>query len=523
MESRVEIEGPAGGAQSLIDGDPVSWHAKLRPGSTACVTADGGRSVTYAELDAAVARCARVLIELLGDARGRRVAVLGRNSLEQVMLLVACQRVGAIFLPINWRLTGPEIAHILADAEPALLMVDDEFAGCAAEALAIAPGARLIPARGPDGLADRIARAAPGAAAAVEPDAPCVLLYTSGTTGRPKGVVITRRGAFYACLNFAFVGEANAGSTLLCDVPMFHTVGLFAVTRTALTIGGTVVISDRFVPDQTLARLSDPALGVTHYFGVPEIARALLQAMERAPYDLSRLKGFFTGGAPLTGELIEAFLDRGVVLVNGYGMSEAGTVLHMPLDPEPTRAWPGCVGFPAPAVEVRIVDASGREAPAGAEGELQLRGPAVTPGYWNQPDATARAFVDGWFRTGDVARREPNGMYRLIDRLKDMYITGGENVYPAEVEAVLLTHPKVADAAVVGAPDHRWGECGVAFVVRRDGQTYAAAELTAHCETRLARYKLPAHIRFVDEIPRTASGKVRKDVLRSRLELPLDA
>lgn len=509
------------GANSLLEGDPVAYQSKVRPRALACIDAASGERFTYAELDRRVAQCAGLLGAKLGDPVGRPVAILARNSIDQVVLFMACQRAGAIFQPLNWRLTGVELGILLGDAAPGLLIVDDEFSVQAN--VAVAASGVSLERFSSQAFGRAIDSAAVAAPAALGKDAPCTLLYTSGTTGKPKGVIITRSGAFHAALNLAFVGEVGPACVILTDAPMFHTVGLFAVTRSALTFGATLVVSDRFIPAQTLARLSNPTLGVTHYFGVPQIASALLNAPEYATADLSRLKAFFTGGAPLPPPLVDAFMRDGVTLVNGYGASETGTALHMPLDPDATRAHCGSVGFPAPAVSVRIVDQEGHDVPDGEVGELWLRGPAVTPGYWRNAAATQAAFVDGWFKTGDAARRDPNGLYRLIDRWKDMYISGGENVYPAEVEAALLAHPHVLDAAVVGAPHVRWGECGVAFVVLQPGAAASAGPLIAHCDGRLARYKWPSEIRFVAEVPRNASGKIRKDHLRRLIAEPIGA
>jgi fatty-acyl-CoA synthase len=279
-------------------------------------------------------------------------------------------------------------------------------------------------------------------------------------------------------------------------------------------MGGTLVISDRFLTERTLSTLSDRALGVTHYFAVPQIAAALRNdpAYQRA--DLTRLDAIFVGGAPLSPDLIEAFLADGVKLINGYGMSEAGSVLHVPIDEGVIRASLGSVGLPAPLLELRIVAADGQDVVDGGVGELWLRGPALTPGYWNKPAETAAAFTDGWYRTGDLVRRDGNGFFHIVDRLKDMFISGGENVYPAEIEAALLAHPAVLEAAVIGVADPRWGEACIAFVVARPGSALADAELAAHCESRLARYKRPRQFALVDAIPRTASGKALKQELR---------
>ncbi|MHB8287496.1 MAG: AMP-binding protein [Caulobacteraceae bacterium] len=500
---------------ATLEEDPIAYQARVRPDETAMVDAATGWGLSYSALDRLITAYVAALLDRSGGQLvGQRIAVLGRNSVAQVALALACQRGGAVFVPLNWRLTALELGVLLSDAAPVLLIYGPEFAATALEA---ADERHALQTLSLDDLAaevDELRSSDRPAPAEMPADAPCTLLYTSGTTGRPKGVIITRSGAFYACLNMAVVGEIGPTTVMLCDAPLFHTVGLLAVARTTLMAGGRLVMSERFVPATTLARLSDPTLGVTHFFGVPQMAAALRQDPAYADADLSRLKAIFTGGAPLPPSLVEAFLADGLTLVNGYGMSEAGTIMHMPLDPQTTRRHPGAIGFPAPTLQTRIVGADGHDVAVGQDGELWIKGSAVTPGYWGQPEATARVFTDGWFHTGDVARQDGEGLHRLLDRRKDMYISGGENVYPAEVEAVLLSHPDVLDAAVIGAPHPRWDECGVAFVVSRTGAATSAAEILAHLDGRLARYKHPAHITFVKALTRTASGKVRKDELR---------
>jgi fatty-acyl-CoA synthase len=316
------------------------------------------------------------------------------------------------------------------------------------------------------------------------------------------------------------VAELGADCTILSDAPMFHTVGLIATLRTALTVGATLVISDRFEPAATLRALSDPALHITHYFAVPRIAAALRDHPAFAAADLSRLRAIFSGGAPLPRALIEAYRARGVRLVNGYGMTEAGTVMHMPLDAAMIAARPGSVGLPAPFMAVRLVRSDGQDAATDEVGEVWLRGPAVTPGYWRNPQATEATFSDGWLRTGDLARRDALGFHWLVDRLKDMYISGGENVYPAEVENALWDLPGIADVAVLGVPHEVWGEAGVAFIVARADTVLTKAEVLQFCAGRLARYKHPASVRFLDAMPRTASGKIVRQALRRLLLEP---
>lgn len=500
----------------LVHDDPILYRARVAPDRPAFYEIATGRQLTYAGLDARIARCAGLLNGVLGASQnGPRVAMLARNSTDSIVLAFACQRVGAVYVPLNWRLNAAELRPILADCTPALLVHDEEFAVVAASiASAVPQMTTMSTAEGPDGLAGRIEASDPVGPVSVDADAACVLLYTSGTTGQPKGVIITRRNAFFAAVNFSFVGEIGPGTVALCDLPFFHTIGLIAVARTTLMMGGTLVISDRFTPGRTLAALADRQRAITHYFAVPQIALALRNDPSYSAAALAGLHAIFVGGAPLTQALIESYLADGVALVNGYGMSEAGTVLHVPIDRRAVQGNPGSVGLPAPLLDIRVVDAEGNDATEGEIGELWLRGPAVTPGYWNKPRETAAAFADGWYRTGDLGRREANGFYRVVDRLKDMYISGGENVYPAEVEAVLASHPDVLDAAVVGVPDSRWGECGVAYIVLRPGATAMGDEIASHCAVRLAAFKRPARILFVETIPRTASGKVQKHVLR---------
>jgi fatty-acyl-CoA synthase len=492
--------------------DALAYHARVRPGRRACLDLRSGRSFSYAELDDLTARCAGLLQEQLAEPFGARVATLLRNSVDALALMYACERVGAIYTPLNWRLTPAELRVLASDCEPSLLVVDTEFSEVAGEAF---PDTVTLFVDADDNrFRSAVLAAEPAAARPGPSDHPCIMLYTSGTTGRPKGVVLTRANVFWAGFNFASVGEVGPQSAMLCDPPMFHTVGLIGTCRCVLQQGGAVLLSDAFQPARALERLSDPALGVTHYFGVPQIAQMLCDDPTYQVADLSRLRALVVGGAPLPTPLCERLLADGVLIVNGYGMTETSTITGMPLDPGTIRARPQSAGLPGPAVEVRIVATDGREAGPDEVGEVWVRGPAVTQGYWRQPDATAAAFTDGWFRTGDAGQLDAAGYLTIVDRWKDMYISGGENVYPAEVEAVIVALPGVREVAVVGLPDARWGEIGCAFVVCDPGAAPGEADVAAHCRARLARYKQPAMIRFIDALPRTASGKVRKDQLR---------
>lgn len=494
--------------------DRIALHAQSRPDALACIDLATGERLSWRDFDGRVWACASALWQRLDGAAGQRIAILSRNSADLAVLSAASERCGAVFVPLNWRLAAPELAAILADCSPSLLLVQPEFEGLASDALS-ASGLKtpLLPLS--ETTRPQAAPLADCAPAGMHD--PCIILYTSGTTGRAKGVVITRENALYSSLNFAAVAAVNAQSVLLCDSPMFHTVGLVAITRTALHEGACVAISDRFVPATTLARLSDPDLGVTHYFVVPQMVEALMRdpGIERA--DLSRLTALFSGGGPLPLPLLQSCLDRGVLLINGYGMSEIGSGIHMPIDRDFVLANPQTVGFPAPHLDVMLMDSEGYPVSPGKVGEIWMRGPSVSPGYWNQPEATACSRSGNWFRSGDLARQRPDGVYEIVDRLKDMYISGGENVYPAEVEALLRQCPGVLDAAVIGVPDQRWGETGCAFVqlnTQSASSRLTEADIRRSLSSRLARYKQPSHIRIVEVIPRTGSGKARKNLLR---------
>ncbi|MDH4414760.1 MAG: AMP-binding protein [Rhizobium sp.] len=500
------------GAVGLETDDPVIYRALVTPDRQAVYEVTTGRTETYATLDDAVARAAYRLGALVGTLpQSQRVAFLGRNSVDQIIVCLACQRAGLVFVPLNWRLGAAELGQIIADCEPALLLHDAEFGAVLADVAQAMPPTIAIEGEG--GWAESVDAAPRAEPAKIGAEAPCIMLYTSGTTGSPKGVIITRRNAFASAINFSLVGEVTSRSVALCDLPFFHTIGLVAIGRTTLMMGGRLVISDRFLPDRTLSVLGDPALGITHYFAVPQMAAALRNTPAWNPSALKALQAIFIGGAPLSPALIETFLQDGIPLVNGYGMSEAGTSIHMPLDRDAVARHHGSVGFPAPLLAVRLVGDDGQDVPDGEVGEIWVKGPSVTPGYWNKPGETARAFVGEWYRTGDLGRRAEGGVIHVPDRLKDMYISGGENVFPAEIEAVIGAHPKVRDVAVLGLPDPKWGECGVAFIVAQD-EPPSADEILAHCAERLASYKRPARIVFIEQIPRTASGKAQKHILR---------
>ena len=494
--------------------DWIAHHARNTPQQRAVVDLHEHRTLTYQSFDQ---RCNRLAgwLRSVGVGRGDRAAILAQNCSDVLELQFACGRLGAIFVPLNWRLTVPELRFILGDATPRVLIHDPDFAESAQALAHGADGMRLLQRGGP---ASDYERALAGAdpLAVHEPvtlDDVSTIMYTSGTTGHPKGAMITHGMTFWNAVNLGLPAEVGFSSVLLTVLPLFHTGGLNCYANPVLHAGGTVLVPRAFDPGDALRMIGDPQVGLTHFFGVPAHYQFMLQHPDFERTDFSRLRIAGVGGAPMPVPLLEAWQARGVAVAQGYGMTETSPSVLM-LDRRDAVRKAGSAGRPVLHTETRIVDEQGNDVPPGAMGELWVRGPNVTPGYWQRPEANKASFTDGWLHTGDAARVDDEGFYYIVDRTKDMYISGGENVYPAEVENVLYRLAPLAEAAVIGVPDERWGEVGKAIVVVKPGQTLTAQQVLDHCSENLARYKLPRYIEFVDALPRNATGKVHKPTLR---------
>lgn len=484
--------------------DHAALHAVLDPQRLAAVDLARDRRWTYAELDRAIAAWADALVTDLGCDVGDRIACVSKNRVEFIILHLACARAGLIFVPLNWRLATTELKILLDDCRPRVLFGGAELADHGLEGLSF------------DAFDQRPFVSDSLRGEVVDPDRPSLILYTSGTSGRPKGVVLSERNLGQTAQNFALLGRVTPTSSFLIDAPMFHVIGLVTSVRPALMTGACMVVSDGFQPGRTLARMADPALRISHYFCVPQMAAALRHDPGFDAGSLSGLTAIFTGGAPHPAAAITDWLDQGVAVVDGFGMSEAGTVFGMPVSIPLIRKKAGCVGVPTPAVQARLRRPDGSDCDAGEAGELLLRGDNLFSGYWNLPEETAKAFSkDGWFHTGDIAVCDTDGYYRLVDRKKDMFISGGENVYPAEIEAALAGVSGLVECAVVGVPDAHWGEVGVCCFVSTPQGGATADDLHAHLSSRLARYKLPKTYLALEKLPRTSSGKVIKTQLKS--------
>ncbi len=496
--------------------DWISHHARRTPDKLAAVDLASDRRFTYAAFDERVARLAQHLRAALGVARGARVAVLAQNTTDTLEVQFACFRLGAVFVPLNTRLAVPELEYIVGDAAPVVLIHDDELAETT---LAVATRCKLAATLrlGAGGsyeagiaAADRLR-----AAEIVTLDDISTIMYTSGTTGRPKGAIITHGMTFWNCVNLGGPACILPSSVLLTVLPLFHTGGLNCYTNPVLHAGGTVLIMRAFDPGLALRLIGDPAAGINAFFGVPAIYQFLAQHPAFAETDFSRLTVCGVGGAPMPVPLLKIWEARGLALQQGYGMTETSPAV-LTLDREDAARRAGSAGKPVLHTEVRIVRPDGTDAAPGELGELWVKGPNITPGYWNRPDADATSFTEGWLHTGDAARVDADGFYYIVDRWKDMYISGGENVYPAEVENVLYQLPAIAEAAVIGMPDATWGEVGLAIIALKPGQSLGEAEIAAHCRANLARFKCPRTIAFVAALPRNATGKVHKPTLRAQ-------
>ncbi len=505
--------------------DWIAHFGRRTPEKIAVVDLASQRRVSYADLDKRIARLATHLREKLSVKRGDRVAVLALNTTDTLEVQFACFRIGAVFLPLNNRLTVSELQFIVGDSSPTVMIHDHDLAEVA---LTVAKLCNVSAALqfGPGGSYEAaIASAKPlDTPEVVTLDDISTIMYTSGTTGLPKGAIITHGMTFWNCVNLGGPAFISPSTVLLTVLPLFHTGGLNCYTNPVLHSGGTVLVMRAFDPGVALQLISDASVGINQFFGVPSIYQFMAQHPAFATADFSRLMIGGVGGAPMPVPLLKVWEQRGVALQQGYGMTETSPAV-LTLDKEDAVRKAGSSGKPVLHTEVRIVRPDGSDADVGELGELWVRGPNVTPGYWNRPDANASSFTDGWLHTGDATRVDAEGFYYIVDRWKDMYISGGENVYPAEVENVLHQIPAIAEAAVIGIPNEQWGEVGMAIVAVRPGHTLAAEEIHAHCAANLARFKCPRLIRFVEALPRNATGKIHKPTLRNNFGVskPTDA
>lgn len=485
-----------------------SWPARrARTDPRAVALVEGDHRTTYGDLDSRVNRLANALSDR-GVGPGDRVAYLGFNAITFAETMFAVARLGAVFLPVNTRLAPAELAYVLADSDACLLIHQPDFGELVATA---APDhERVVVA--PDGSYDGLI---------LDDDSPVdvpvgaddlfMLQYTSGTSGRPKGVMLTHGNVIWNVMNLLVDVDLLSDEVALVTAPMFHTAALNQVFLPVFLKGGTNLLEAKFDPQRAIELIEDAR--VTMLFGVTSMYQSIAARPEFPTADLSSLRHALSGGAPIPESLLRTYADRGIALFQGYGLTETSPGATMLRRADSIRKL-GSAGTPCFFSDVRVVDAAGNDCATDQPGEVLVQGPNVSPGYWRNETATAGTFSGGWVRTGDIATIDAEGYLRIVDRLKDMYISGGENVYPAEVEAAVYTHDAVAECVVVGVTDQRWGEVGRVFVRLRPGATLTHEELLDHLADRLARYKLPRSTVIMTELPHNASGKL----LRAKLK-----
>lgn len=477
----------------------ITRRAELTPDRTACDFED--ETFSYDRLNLMSNRAAAVLIDK-GVRAGDRVAVLSENSPDHIAVFFACAKIGAVLVPVSWRLSEPEMTWQIGDSEPKLLVASSSWESVARRIsdVPVTTFAEL------------------GAGSEEEPDDrsmsddPLMILYTSGTTGRPKGAVLTHGNFFWANLNMIINSDIASDDVSLMFLPMFHIGGWNVNTLSVLWKGGTVVLEQAFDAERVLSLIQKKQ--VTWLMGVPATYLFMSQLPSFEQADFSSVRRMVVGGAPMPESLLQTYAAKGIDVVQGYGLTElAPNALLLPMEDAPRKL--GSAGKPYFFTDTRLMDDTGAFLPPGSEGEIVAAGPVVMAGYHGRDDATAETIVDGWLHTGDIGRTDDEGYFWIVDRKKDMVISGGENVYPAEVENAIYEHTSVAEVAVIGVPDERWGERVHAIVVPKAGSDLAEDQVIAHCRTLLAGFKIPRSVEIRTEaLPRTPAGKVQKPELR---------
>lgn len=464
---------------------------------------------SYREFNERVETLSWFLVHQTGLRQGDRLAVLSRNRAEYVFLFFAAMKAGIILVPLNFRCTAAELKQMLQDCTPKLLLFESDFATVVSDL----NGLHINHAR-LDTITSFLSASISGKRQQMDAnltfDDPVMILYTSGTTGTPKGAIITHKMLFWNSINTGLRLNITSDDHAQSFAPFFHTGGWNVLLTPFVHHGASHTLLDGFDADLILELLEKER--ATLIFGVPTMMQMLADAPGFMQADLSSVRYAIVGGAPMPLPLIDIWSQKGVPIRQGYGLTEVGPNTFS-LHQDDAERKKGSIGSPNFYISARVVDADGRNVPTNTPGELWLKSPVVTPGYWNRPQETARAITDGWFHTGDMVRRDADGYFYVVDRKKNMFISGGENVYPAEVEKVLNTHPAIKESAVVGVPHPKWGEVGLAFLVGTASQQIEDDELIVYCRQHLAGYKIPKAFRWIDALPRNDSGKINRKTL----------
>lgn len=503
-------------------GNWISQWSIIRPKATAIISDDV--PTTYLELSERINKLVAFLLSS-GVKKGDRVAVLLHNRKEYIEIFFALSKIGGIIVPLNWRLAVSEIQFILQDSGARAIFFEPEFTkniegltkhvAMDVRVCCIGPhdpGVKTVPpwAVEYESALGRHGDDEPKALEEVGDTDPHIIMYTSGTTGQPKGAVLSHRKTFFNVLNSDMFFDLSTKDIMIVARPMFHSGGLIVNSSPVLYKGGTIVVKRRFRPAEILETVQ--RYKVTLLELPATVYQFMLNECSIEKYDLSSIRCCFTGGERVPVHLLKELADRGLVVSQIYGLTEVSTLFCLPMDE--AREKMGSVGHPIFHGQVRIVDKDNNPIVPGQSGEVTVKGPIVMAGYWGRQDLTNEVIKDGWLYTGDLATIDDEGFVYIVDRSKDMFISGGENVYPAEIEKILISHPLVADAAVIGVDDQKWGEVGKAFIVLKTGHAITKEEIIAFLTEHLARYKVPKYIEVIDTLPKTASGKIQKYLLK---------
>lgn len=493
-----------------IEIDWLKRWAMYSPTAVALVDDASGETITYQQAHARSNRLARYLVEQKGIKTGDRIAVLSTNELDYVLLFFAIQKSGAIMVPLNFRLTPPELQYIVDDAQPTLVIAKMDLSDRI-------KGYPELSFDGPGGVSELLQDESIDASDPImrsDFDSACMILYTSGTTGKPKGAILSNRMLFWNSINTGLRLNLVQQDVTLTFAPFFHTGGWNVLNLPFLHRGAKQIFLKKFDPDRVLQLIEQEKVSI--FFGVPTMMEMLRRSSLFDTTDLSSVRYAIVGGEPMPIGLIRAWHDRKVPVRQGYGLTEFGPNVFS-LNEEDAERKIGSIGFPNFYIDTRIVDDQGNDVAVGSPGELLLRGPVTMDSYWNNADATSKTIVDGWVYTGDIARKDDDGYFYIVDRKKDMFISGAENVYPAEIEQLLRSHPDIQEVAVIGVPDSKWGEVGMAYIVLKPGTQMDTDAVHAFCDGKLAKFKIPKHARFIAELPKSDAGKILKRALPKEL------
>jgi fatty-acyl-CoA synthase len=498
-------------------GDWIKKWSFLQPNKRALIFEE--HPFTYQEVNLRTNQLSHFLLEL-GIQKGDRVSVLLYNCHQYIETFFALSKIGAILVPLNWRLAGPELEFIIKDSGSRILIFDTEFVEVVASLrlnLNLSNGDYIsVGSPCPDwakdyekGLLENPLHE-PHLEVSIGDEDPHILMYTSGTTGIPKGAILSHRKTFFNALNADIFYNLTSKDIMIVSRPMFHSGGLLVEAAPVLYKGGTLILKKRFRPHEILETIQK--YRVTLLELPATVYQFILLECDLSQYDLSSVRCYFTGGERVPKTMLKEYYRKGITISQIFGQTEASTITF--LSPDDAVLKIGSVGLPVFHGEVRIVDKMGKDVSPAEVGEIIIRGPTLMSGYWNRPDLTSETIRDGWLYTGDLAKTDEEGYVYIVDREKDMYISGGENIYPAEIEKVLHSHSKIFDAGIVGVSDEKWGEVGKAFIVLKPGETMSNGEIFEFLKGKVAKYKIPKYVEFIEELPKTASGKIQKFLLK---------